>query len=150
MTLHNSKDLPYVDYELTYIEKGKQVKIWGKAKARLDSESQYQDCYVDNSYPTVTVPTYSKSKITLDLVMDEGKLYTMKMTDEAKPMETVKRTIKVGVPDKTFASISDARKRAGVPRKATFSLVDLNPRFEGDTGFGNSKAYVEFSWEELL
>jgi hypothetical protein len=150
MTLRSRAEFPYVDYKLTYEVDGKMVTMTGKARAQLDNRSEYQDIYYDSLSPSMTVPVTREVKVTLDLLYDKDSLYTIKTTDLEKPVETVKRTIKVGVPDKTFASLSNARKRAGVPREATFSFVDLNPRYEGDTGFGDSTAYVEFAWTDTL
>lgn len=144
MTSHNRTILPTVDYELTYMENGKRVKINGKAKARLDVYNKYQDVYYDNSYPVATFKESSESRITLDLVSDNDKLYTMKTTDEAKPMETVKWTVSVSVPDLTFESLSNARKFAGAPETSTFEFVKRTSK---------ANIYAElysviFSWEE--
>lgn len=123
MTSHNSSILPIVDYELTYVENGKRVKINGKAKARLDVFTEYQDIHYRDSYPLSTFKTSSESRITLDLIVDNDKLYTMKTTNEAKPMEIVKRTVRVDVADLTFESLSNARKFAGAPKTSKFEFV---------------------------
>lgn len=134
-----------VDFELTYRVDGKEAKISGRAQAKLITQNDYEPVYRDGYLDAIKyVRTGQGARITLDCIPGPY-LYKIKITED-KAMEKVTTTRTVKVSDYTFASVADARKKAGAPKSATFEFKEVPSE---DYSMRGIKVVV-FSWDELV
>lgn len=125
-----------VDFEMKYKFDGYDIVATGNATVSTRSEDHYQDT---SDFRSVRV----SRDISIALQNVQDYKVTYRKENSVVPVTT---TRKVSVPDFTFASIADGRKRAGAPKESTFALHENI----GNDQLLTKKKYVTFTWDETL
>lgn len=128
-----------VDFNVSFETEDYEYSVEGQAyNVEISTDAEYEEVEFDGS----SRPFIASRETTMTFRLKNP--YMMKRKNK-KVVETVIKAITLDVPDKTYQSVSDARKRGGVPKTATFEFGEKYNRVTV-----TSTPTITFTWSEEL